>query len=66
MKKILALMLLTLGALALTAPTALPKPLKRKRSDQAEYKRLRRGIQATDVNAKISALEAFSQAYPNA
>jgi len=32
MKKILALMLLDTGALALTAPTALAKPLKRKRS----------------------------------
>jgi hypothetical protein len=66
MKKILALMLLTLGALALTAPTALAQATQKKEiKDQAEYNAYVAAIQATDVNAKISALEAFSQAYPN-
>ncbi len=66
MKKILALMLLTLGALALTAPTALAQAAQKKEiKDQAEYNAYVAAIQATDVNAKISALEAFSQAYPN-
>jgi len=66
MKKILALMLLTLGALALTAPTALAQATQKKEiKDQAEYNAYVAAIQATDVNAKISGLEAFSQAYPN-
>ena len=66
MKKILALMLLTLGALALTAPTALAQaPQKKEIKDQAEYNAYVAAIQATDINAKISGLEAFSQAYPN-
>jgi hypothetical protein len=69
MKKILALMLLTLGALALTAPTAraqAPAPTQKKEiKDQAEYNAYVAAIQATDVNAKISGLEAFAQAYPN-
>jgi hypothetical protein len=63
MKKILAL-LLTLGALALTANTALAQQ-KKEIKDQAEYNAYVAAIQATDVNAKISGLEAFSQAYPN-
>jgi len=66
MKKILALMLLTLGALALTAPTALAQATQKKEiKDQAEYNAYVAAIQATDINAKISGLEAFSQAYPN-
>jgi hypothetical protein len=66
MKKILALMLLTLGALALTAPTALAQaPQKKEIKDQAEYNAYVAAIQATDLNAKISGLEAFAQAYPN-
>lgn len=66
MKKILALMLLTLGALALTATTALAQATQKKEiKDQAEYNAYVAAIQATDVNAKISGLEAFSQAYPN-
>src|SRR5258706_8437593 len=66
MKKILASMLLTLGALALTAPTALAQATQKKEiKDQAEYNAYVAAIQATDVNAKISGLEAFSQAYPN-
>jgi len=59
-KKILALMLLTLGALALTAPTAWPKATQKKEiKDQAEYNAYVAAIQATDINAKISGLEAF-------
>jgi hypothetical protein len=65
MKKILALMLLTLGALALTAPTALAQAQKKEIKDQAEYNAYVAAIQAADVNAKISGLEAFAQAYPN-
>src|SRR5882724_1781216 len=66
MKKILALMLLTLGALALTAPTALAQATQKKEiKDQAEYNAYVAAIQATDLNAKISGLEAFAQAYPN-
>jgi hypothetical protein len=66
MKKILALMLLTLGALAITAPTALAQATQKKEiKDQAEYNAYVAAIQATDVNAKISGLEAFAQQYPN-
>jgi hypothetical protein len=66
MKKILALLLLTLGALALTATTALAQATQKKEiKDQAEYNAYVAAIQATDLNAKISGLEAFSQAYPN-
>src|SRR5258706_2684529 len=66
MKKILASMLLTLGALALTAPTALAQANQKKGiKDQAEYNAYVAAIQQTDVNAKISGLEAFSQQYPN-
>ena len=71
MKKIVALMLLTLGALSLAAPTVLaqaaaaaPAP-KKEIKDQAEYSAYVAAIQQTDVNAKISGLEAFSQQYPN-
>ena len=72
MKKILALMLLTIGALALATPTALaqataPAPATQKKEikDQAEYNAYVAAIQQTDVNAKISGLEAFAQQYPN-
>ncbi len=86
MKKILALMLLTLGALALATPTAVaqaaaappaaapaaaapaataPATQKKEIKDQAEYNAYVAAIQQTDVNAKISGLEAFSQQYPN-
>jgi tetratricopeptide (TPR) repeat protein len=66
MKKILVLMLLTLGALALAAPTAQAQVTQKKEiKDQAEYNAYVAAIQATDVNAKISGLEAFSQQYPN-
>ena len=71
MKKIVALMLLTLGALSFAAPTVLaqaaaaaPAP-KKEIKDQAEYSAYVAAIQQTDVNAKISGLEAFSQQYPN-
>src|SRR5882672_12804919 len=60
MKKILALMLLTLGALALTAPTALAQATQKKEiKDQAEYNAYVAAIQATDINAKISGLKRF-------
>jgi tetratricopeptide (TPR) repeat protein len=68
MKKILALMLLTLGALALAAPSALAQaqPTQKKEiKDQAEYNAYVAAIQQTDVSAKISGLEAFAQQYPN-
>ena len=66
MKKILALLLLTLGALTLTAPTAMAQATQKKEiKDQAEYNAYVTAIQNTDVNAKISGLEAFSQQYPN-
>jgi len=66
MKKILALMLLTMGALALTAPTAVAQATQKKEiKDQAEYNAYVAAIQQTDVAAKISGLEAFSQQYPN-
>ena len=74
MKKILALMLLTMGALALSAPAALaqaaaaaPAPATQKKEikDQAEYNAYVAAIQQTDMNAKISGLEAFAQQYPN-
>ena len=82
MKKILALMLLNLGALALVMPTAVaqtpapattaapaqtPAPATQKKEikDQAEYNAYVAAIQATDDTAKISALEAFAQQYPN-
>src|SRR5258706_1136165 len=65
MKRILALMLLTLGALALTAPTAPPQATQKKEiKDQAEYNAYVTAIQATDINAKISGLETLSPAYP--
>ena len=76
MKKIVALMLLTLGALSFAAPTVLaqaaaaapatsaPAP-KKEIKDQAEYNSYVAAIQQTDVNAKISGLEAFSTQYPN-
>ena len=66
MKKILALMLLTLGAVALTAPAALAQAAQKKEiKDQAEYNAYVAAIQQTDVNAKISGLEAFASQYPN-
>lgn len=67
MKKILVLMLLTFGALALAAPTALAQAAATKKEikDQAEYNAYVAAIQQTDVNAKISGLEAFVQQYPN-
>ncbi len=67
MKKILVLMLLTFGAFALAAPTALAQAAAQKKEikDQAEYNAYVAAIQQTDVNAKISGLEAFSQQYPN-
>jgi tetratricopeptide (TPR) repeat protein len=67
MKKILVLMLLTFGALALAAPTALAQAAapKKEIKDQAEYNAYVAAIQQTNVNAKISGLEAFSQQYPN-
>ena len=70
MKKIVALMLLTLGALSLAAPTVLAQaaaaaPAKKEIKDQAEYNAYVAAIQQTDPKAKISGLEAFSQQYPN-
>ncbi len=69
MKKIVALMLLTLGALSFAAPTVLAQaaaaPAKKEIKDQAEYSAYVAAIQQTDVNAKISGLEAFSAQYPN-
>ena len=66
MKKILALMLLTLGALALVAPNALAQATQKKEiKDQEEYNAYVAAIQQTDVNTKISGLEAFAQQYPN-
>ncbi len=71
MKKIVTLMLLTLGALSLAAPTVLAQaaapaaPQKKEIKDQAEYNAYVAAIKQTDVAAKISGLEAFVTQYPN-
>ena len=65
MKKILALMLLILGALAVAAPSALAQSTQITIKDQAEYDAYMATIKQDDVTKKVAGLEAFAQQYPN-